>query len=134
MQICKYYVRVVCIKSKREQMLWHIREFGNNLMKMCFDIEQKWKLIVEIQKLKPCLYQVDCNIWWNIFCHEFFMFGLTHIFFSLIVICNHFKSFTPNDVPLILMCEMKHLKKLMNHKRKECIILLNVFLCIFIFS
>jgi hypothetical protein len=61
------------------------------------------------------------------FVMSFFMFGLAHIFFSLIVICNHLKFFTPNDVHLILMCEMKHLKELVNRKKKECIILLNAF-------
>ncbi len=28
-------------KNKREQMSWHVYEFGNNLMKMCFDTKQK---------------------------------------------------------------------------------------------
>jgi hypothetical protein len=55
-------VKVVYIKSKKEQMSWHIYEFGNNLMEMCFDTKQKRKLTTELKKLELYLYQVDCNI------------------------------------------------------------------------
>jgi len=52
LQLCKYYVRVVCLKSQREQMSWHLYEFGNNLMKMCSNTKQKWKLTIEFLKIR----------------------------------------------------------------------------------
>ncbi len=43
-----------------------------------------------------CFYHVGCDFQWNIFCHEFSMFGYAHIVFSFIVICTHIRCHTTN--------------------------------------
>jgi hypothetical protein len=75
-------------------------------------------------------YHIDYDFWWSIFCHEFFMFGHAHIFFSLVMVYTHLKCYI-NDVDFIkcILCEIKWSKKLMD---KACNILLHILLFFFL--
>jgi hypothetical protein len=81
-----------------------------------------------------CSYHIDCNFWWNNFCHEFSMFETCTFFFSFIIICTHLRCYITNDVDLVIcaLCEKEWLKTLMDQKRKDIWFSSMFFLCIFL--
>jgi len=135
-QICVMYynyVNIICEfmykKHEGANVNTH-NEFGNDIMKMCLKYKKNWRFYIKLKILELCFYHMDYDFWWNIFCHDFSMFGHAHIFSSLVMVCTHLKCYT-NDVHFIkcILCEIKWLKKLVD---KACNILLHVLLFFFL--
>jgi len=89
----------------------------------------KFKIKLKISKFCN-FYRVDCNLWWSIFCDEFFDIWACTYFFSLLVIFIYLRCYTKNDFHLTLLCKIKWLKKLMDQKNKDVLFFSMLFLCI----
>jgi hypothetical protein len=74
-------------KGRREQMWKHVIKLIMIQWKCDSNTKQEWRLIIKLKMLEFCFYHVDCDLWLSIFCHEFFLFGHAHIFFTFIVAC-----------------------------------------------
>ncbi len=74
-------------KDRREQMWKHVIKLAMIQWKCVSNTKQEWRLIIKLKMLKLCFYHVDCDLWLSIFCHEFFLFGHAHIFFTFIAAC-----------------------------------------------
>ncbi len=60
----------------------------NNPMKICFKHKTRMKIDYKIKDVRfYFFYHVDCDLWLNIFCHEFFLFEHANIFKTFIVAC-----------------------------------------------
>jgi hypothetical protein len=65
-----------------ENMKTHY-EFGNDPMKKCFNHKTRMKVVHRIKNIIKKFYHANCYFLWNIFCHEFSMFGYAFFFFLL---------------------------------------------------
>jgi len=59
-------------KGRREQMWKHVIKLAMIQWKCVSNTKQEWRLIIKLKMLEFCFYHVDCDLWLNIFCHEFF--------------------------------------------------------------
>jgi hypothetical protein len=128
LQLCTYYMRVVCITNVKT-----CNVFDNDPMKMFPKQKTRMKVKIKFKILKYCnFYQVNCNLWWNIFCDEFLNIWACKYFFSLLVICIYLRCYTTNGFHLTLLCKTKWLKNLIDQKNKDVLFFSMLFLCIYL--
>jgi hypothetical protein len=131
LQLCKYYVRIICTKGKKDHVWKHVMiwkwSYGNVfLTQIIMKVDHRFKILK------------SHTLWflWSVFCHVFPMFGHGHIFFFFIVVCIHWTCHTTSVVHLIMhaFSEKKWLKKFWLKKKGEILFSLTFFLCIFLFG
>jgi hypothetical protein len=69
---------------------------------VCFKLKIRMKVDNGIKDIIIVFLSCNCDLWCNIFCHEFFMFRHVHILLSFIEIRILLKCYTTSDTHMII--------------------------------
>jgi hypothetical protein len=98
LSLCKYFVRIICTKCKKEKIWKHNISLAMIQWKHISNTKQEQRLTIKLKILKLCFYHINYHFWQSIFCYEFSMFEHAQFFFlhyglhSLQVLHNKWRS------------------------------------------